>query len=100
MKLLCWNIRRLGNLRAVRRVRHLIKLKNHQVVFLMETKIHEKSMVNLRTKFGFTNGFDISMKGSKGGLSLAWKGNYLISLMNYSINHINVNIVDEENNLH
>ncbi|KAG8489752.1 hypothetical protein CXB51_017987 [Gossypium anomalum] len=46
---------------------------------------------------GFFNGFDVSADGSKGGLSLGWKGNNLVNLQSFSKNHIDVGIKEEEN---
>ncbi|KAA3465212.1 reverse transcriptase [Gossypium australe] len=39
MKILSWNVRGLWNPRIIRRLRHVLKLQNPQVVYLMETKI-------------------------------------------------------------
>ncbi|KAH1073741.1 hypothetical protein J1N35_026069 [Gossypium stocksii] len=50
----------------------------------------------VRVKCGFPNGIDVSACGSKGGLSLGWKCNKLISLRNFSNSHIDVDIQDPE----
>lgn len=71
----------MGNPWAIRRVRHLITLNNPHLIFLMETKFHEKKMESVYRRLGFNNGFDISAGGSKRGLSMAWKGNNVVSLI-------------------
>ncbi|KAH1120608.1 hypothetical protein J1N35_003768 [Gossypium stocksii] len=43
---------------------------------------------------GFENGIDIGAIGTKGGLSLGWKGNELVRLKSYSPYHIDVEIND------
>ncbi|MBA0818733.1 hypothetical protein Gohar_021793, partial [Gossypium harknessii] len=44
IKIIYWNVRGLGNPRAVRRLRFLLKQNNPQIVFLMETKVSGKRM--------------------------------------------------------
>lgn len=61
--------------------------------------MHEKNMKNVCKKLGFMNDFDVSVDSSKGGLSMAWKVNNVISLKSYSMNHINVNILEEYSNI-
>lgn len=65
----------------------------------METKLHEKRIESVRRRLGFNNGLDVSAEGSKGGLSMAWKGNYVVSLRIYSHNHFDVDVLDEGRNL-
>ncbi|KAH1080052.1 hypothetical protein J1N35_019813 [Gossypium stocksii] len=60
----------------------------------METKLDAKKMELVRVKCGFPNGIDVSTCGSKGGLSLGWKGNNLISLRSFSTSRIDVDIQD------
>lgn len=45
---------------------------------------------------GFENGIDIGAVGSRGGISLGWKGNALVSLKSFSSFHINVEIHNNE----
>ncbi|KAA3488820.1 reverse transcriptase [Gossypium australe] len=91
MKILSWNVRGLGNPRAVRRLRHSLKLHNPQVVFFMETKINKFKMEKVRQSCGYQFGIDVEYLGSRGGLSLAWR----IILQNFSHCHIDV-IVNED----
>ncbi|KAA3478112.1 reverse transcriptase [Gossypium australe] len=53
-------------------------------------------MEKVRQKCGFVNGIDIGAMGSKGGLSLGWKGNSLINLKSFSSYHIDVEVQDNE----
>ncbi|KAA3486163.1 reverse transcriptase [Gossypium australe] len=50
----------------------------------------------VRMKCGFENGIDVGAIGTKGGLSLAWKGNYLVNLKSFSSFHIDVEIQDSD----
>lgn len=64
----------------------------------METKLNVSNMAFVRRKLGFMNGLEVSTDGSKGGLCLAWNGNYVVSLRSYVRNFINVDILDEDSN--
>ena len=44
MNLLSWNCRGLGNPRIVRDLHHMVKEKKPTLVFLMETKVHDKNV--------------------------------------------------------
>ncbi|KAA3456108.1 reverse transcriptase [Gossypium australe] len=63
MKIICWNVRGLGNPRAVKRLRFLLKQNNPDMVFLMETKIDVKRMEGIRRKCGFVSRIDIGAEG-------------------------------------
>ncbi|KAA3469953.1 reverse transcriptase [Gossypium australe] len=90
MKIVCWNVRGLGNPRAVRRLRFLLKQHNPDMVFFMETKIEDKRMEGIRRRCGFVNGIDVGAEGSHGGLCPAWRGEFTVSLKIFLKNHIDV----------
>ncbi|KAA3455040.1 reverse transcriptase [Gossypium australe] len=58
------------------------------MVFLMETKLDQVRMEGVRRKYGFTNGIDVEAEGSRGGLSLVWKGDIDVTIRSYSKWHI------------
>ncbi|KAH1122209.1 hypothetical protein J1N35_005369 [Gossypium stocksii] len=66
------------------------------MVFLMETKIDGKRMKRIRRRCGFENGIDVRAEGSRCGISLAWKAGITVWLNNFSKNHIDV-LVKEDN---
>ncbi|KAA3462946.1 non-ltr retroelement reverse transcriptase [Gossypium australe] len=94
MKIVSWNVRGLGRSRTVKRLRNKLRAINPHILFLIETKLDEKSMERVRLKLGFSCGIAIGADGSKGGLSLCWKDNSLVSLRSYSSYHIDVDITD------
>ncbi|GMJ03875.1 hypothetical protein HRI_004056700 [Hibiscus trionum] len=96
MKILSWNVRGLGKLRAVRRLRNKLREINPQIVFLMETKLDSKRMENVRRKCGFVNGIDISATGSRWGLSLGWKSDIQINLRSFSDSYIDVEVINSD----
>ncbi|KAA3461081.1 BEACH domain-containing lvsC [Gossypium australe] len=72
MKILCWNVRGLGNPRVTRRLQHTLKLYKPQLAFLIETKLDHIRMEQVRKRCGFQNGMDIATSGTRGGLCLGW----------------------------
>ncbi|KAA3471358.1 reverse transcriptase [Gossypium australe] len=62
----------------------------------METKLRAKIMEMVRLKCSFENGIEVGAIGSKGGLSLGWKGNSLVSLKSFSSFHIDAEIHDND----
>lgn len=54
-------------------------------------------MEMVRLKCGYYNGLDIGAMGSKGGLSLGWNGNDLVSIRSYSSSHVDAIILDPDN---
>ncbi|KAA3475297.1 reverse transcriptase [Gossypium australe] len=96
VKILSWNVRGLGRSRTVKRLKNKLRAINPRILFFMETKLSSKWMEAVRLKCGFENVIDIGALGSKGGLSLGWKGNSLIRLKSFSSFHINVEVCDNE----
>ncbi|KAA3453717.1 reverse transcriptase [Gossypium australe] len=94
MKILSWNVRGLGNPRTVNRLKNKLRVINPRILFLIETKLSAKKMEMVRLKCGFENGIDIGSIGSRGGVSLGWKGNLLVSLLSFSSYHVDVEIND------
>ncbi|KAK5802450.1 hypothetical protein PVK06_030041 [Gossypium arboreum] len=96
MKIICWNVRGLGNLRTVRRLWFSLKQHNPKMVFFMETKIDDKHMEKIRRRCGFVNGIDVGANDSQGGICLAWRKEITVSLKAFSKNHIDV-LIEESN---
>lgn len=64
----------------------------------METKLNKQQIETIKLRCGFTNGFDVSVDGSKGGLCLAWKEGLQVDQRNFRSSFIDVEIVDTEMN--
>lgn len=62
----------------------------------MKTKISNFQMERVQRSCGFLSGIDVSAEGSRGGLSLAWKGTISISLQSYTIRHIDVEVEEKD----
>ncbi|KAA3478899.1 reverse transcriptase [Gossypium australe] len=96
MKILSWNVRGLGRPQTVGRLKNKLRAINPRILFLIETKLSAKKMEMVRRKYGYENGIDIGSMGSKGGLSLGWRGNSLIKLISFSSFHIDVEVNDTD----
>jgi exonuclease III len=99
MSILSWNCRGLGNPRVVRDLHHMVKEKKPTMVFIMETKVHDKNLDFLRINLGMHNMFVVDSVGKSKGLILLWRDNFRVEIQNYSRQHINVIICTKENSL-
>ena len=66
MKYIAWNCRGLGNPRAVRVLRELIRKENPHVVFLSETKLHVNKLDKIRTSCRMYGCLGVSVEGRSG----------------------------------
>ncbi|GMI82621.1 hypothetical protein HRI_001931400 [Hibiscus trionum] len=95
MKLFCWNVRGLGKLRAMNRLKNMLRGVNPQILFLMETKLDKRRMEMARRRCGFMFGIDIPAVGTRDGLSIGWKCDCDVTLKSYSRWHIDIEIKEE-----
>ena len=90
MSFLVWNCRGLGNPRAIRALKDLIRSNNPKLVFLIETKMSLYNMSRLKYLLGFTNCFGVDRTDLGGGLLLLWHEDWDVELQSYSTGHIDV----------
>ncbi|XP_042968981.1 uncharacterized protein LOC122301651 [Carya illinoinensis] len=95
MKLLAWNARGLGNPRGIRHLCALTKREAPDVLFLQETRLSVRAAENCKFKLGFSNCLAVCSTGRKGGLALYWGKEVALSIVNFSSNHIDAEISDE-----
>ena len=67
----------------------MVKEKRSNLVFLMETKLHNKSLDYLRIRLKFDHLFMVDSVGQSGGLILMWNDDIRLTIQNYSRRHIN-----------
>ena len=84
---LLWNCRGLGSDTVVRALHGHIRKHRPAMVFLSETKMKNHRIAALRRTMGYDNGFDVSLVGLAGGLSLWWD-NGLEVRMSFSSNFV------------
>jgi exonuclease III len=88
MKIISWNCQGLENLRSVRDLCQMVKVKQPKMVFLMETKLRQNKMEVIKLKAGFDNVFTVNCVGRSGGLALLWKNEMEVTIQNYNRRHI------------
>jgi exonuclease III len=66
MSLISWNCRGLGNPRTVRDLSQMVKEKQPNFLFLIETISSKKRMESLRVKFGYQGLFVVEPVGRSG----------------------------------
>ncbi|KAL6219472.1 hypothetical protein ACLB2K_007231 [Fragaria x ananassa] len=93
MEVLAWNCRGMNNDRSVQALQTLIWQKKPSVVFLSETKIHDRSYLSaLRLQLGLRNGEVVYSEGQSGGVALFWEDGLDIRFLSKSSNHIDVEV--------
>ncbi|TYH10968.1 hypothetical protein ES288_A07G221100v1 [Gossypium darwinii] len=83
MKILCWNYRGIGNPATV--------------IFLCETKVQSNKFPFIRSKCRMEGCLAVNACGKSGGLVMMWKAGTKVEIKNYSGNHIDSFIHDENN---
>lgn len=94
MKHLSWNCRGLGNPRAVRHLRDLVKSHNPTLLFLSETLVKKDVIAELSSKLGFADFFAVDVVGRSGGLAVLWKSVLNCRVIGSSANFVDVHILE------
>ncbi|XP_040986473.1 uncharacterized protein LOC121234570 [Juglans microcarpa x Juglans regia] len=74
----------------------MAKEKRPKIMFLIETMIVTKRVEGIRRKVGFEQCFVVDPVGNGGGLSLLWKDEVEVEIVNYSRWHVNAWVMDGE----
>lgn len=94
MKILSWNVRGLGNPRAMRSVCLAMRQHNPQILFLCETKLTVAEADKLKFRLKMDNAVCVPCQGRKGGLIILWKDEVALSLKSFSKHHINMEVME------
>lgn len=99
-RILCWNCRGLGSPAAITALRGVLSTEDPQIVFLSETKLKSWEMDKVKEKLRFSNMIAVSCEGDgrrrKGALVLLWQHPVDILVQGYTLNYIDVIIVDQQ----
>lgn len=77
----------------------LVRKKQPTIVFLIETKVNEKSLEHIKLKLGSKNGIAVNSIGAREGLTLLWDENSELEIANYSSYHIHIKVMQQGSNL-
>ncbi|XP_073066021.1 uncharacterized protein [Primulina eburnea] len=96
MIIISWNCRGLGQPRAVPVLCELIRTHKADVVFLSETLVYSSRIEEIRVKLGFAGALSVDRVGRSGGLALLWRHKDLCTIKDFSRNHINAEIKEDD----
>ncbi|KAK2655391.1 hypothetical protein Ddye_008443 [Dipteronia dyeriana] len=88
MKIVSWNVWGLGNPRTFMALRKVLKKHSPSLVFLSETKLRGRKVISLKRQLGFEGCFQVDCVGRSGGLLLLWKEEWVVSMLSFSLGHI------------
>jgi exonuclease III len=94
MSLISWNCRGLGSPNAIPDLKYLVRHFNPDLLFLTEMLVHRNKIEELRYLLGFDFCFSVDRIGRGGGLALFWRASFNCQIVNYSQNHISVDVMD------
>lgn len=96
MNFLSWNCRGLGNSRAVRVLRDVVKTRKPDFLFLSETLVRSDKIKTLCSSLGFVHSFAVDCIGRSGGLAVMWRSTVVCTIDSYSVNHIDVLVLRDQ----
>jgi hypothetical protein len=94
MNLVAWNCRGLGSPSAVSNLKYLVRHHNVAILFLSETLVCKNKIEEIHYLLGFHSSFSVDRVGRSGGLAMFWQSSIDCSILDYSQNHISVEISD------
>lgn len=93
MSCIVWNARGLGNRRAFGQLRRLVAEKDPHLLFICESKVSSSCCNYWRSILPFYGIFCVAPTGRSGGLVLCWKKEWTVSVLSYSLYHIDCTIM-------
>ncbi|KAL8474361.1 hypothetical protein ACS0TY_030994 [Phlomoides rotata] len=94
MIVLSWNCRGVGHPATIPFLCELVKARKPDVIFLSETLASASRLEDVRLSLNFPNCFTVACNGRSGGLALLWNNNVACSLLSYSMNHIDMEVME------
>ncbi|KAL5740942.1 hypothetical protein ACOSQ2_030122 [Xanthoceras sorbifolium] len=96
MKILCWNVRGLGNPRTFRALRARVREDKPEMIFLSETRLNSFGAGNIRVHLGFDGCFVVDRVGTGGGLILLWQNSVDVTVRSFNCGHIDCIVSDAD----
>ena len=94
MSLVAWNCRGVGSPSTIPELKYLVRHFNPDILFLSETLAHGNKIEELRYLLGYDSCFHVDRTGRGGGLALFWRTAFNCQLIDFSNNHITVEVTD------
>jgi len=96
MSIVEWNCRGLGSPSAILDLKYLVRHFNPDILYLSETLVHRNKIEDLRYLLGFDSCISVDGTGRGGGLALFWRHSSNCTLVDFSKNHISIEVVDSD----
>jgi hypothetical protein len=84
----------LGSPSAIPDLKYLVRHFNPNLLYLSEKLVHRNKIEELRYVLGFDSCFSVDRIGRSGGLAFFWRTSLNCQLIDYSNNHITIEIID------
>lgn len=97
MNAISWNCRGLGNARAVRALKDLVKSYKPTILFLSETLSETGRIESLCSQLGYDKCWSVSSRGRSGGLAIFWSKTVHCKVVASDNNYIDVHILKNSN---
>jgi hypothetical protein len=94
MSLVAWNCRGLGRPSVIPDLKYLVRRFNPDILFLSETLVHRNKIEAFRYVLGYDACLSVDRTGRSGGLAIFWRSTLNCNLINYSNNHITLEIIN------
>ncbi|KAL5834936.1 hypothetical protein ACOSQ3_014526 [Xanthoceras sorbifolium] len=96
MKILCWNVRGLGNQQMFRVLHSHVRESRPDLMFLMKTLTDHVVLKKIHIHFGFIGKLVVDRIGRCGSLYLLWNASSDVNLLSYSEFHIDDRVTSHE----
>ncbi|KAL4385934.1 hypothetical protein GQ457_09G015610 [Hibiscus cannabinus] len=90
MKMVCWNFRGLENSTTVQFLSDFVAHNNPALVFLCETRLKQSSSVRIKSSLNMDRCLTVDFGSGCNGLMLLWNNEIKVTLLSYSMVHIDV----------
>jgi hypothetical protein len=96
MNLVSWNCRGLGSPSAVSNFKYLVRHHKIAILFLSETLVYRNKIEKICYVLGFNSSFSVDRVRRSGGLAMFWHSSFNCQVLDYSQNHISIEIIDTD----
>lgn len=94
---LSWNCQGLGHPQAIPTIKELVQAHRPLVIFLFKTLAHENKVEEVKRVVAFEGMFVVDQIGRNGGVCALWCEANLCSVIGFSCNHIDLEVVESDN---
>ena len=96
MKILSWNCQGLGDPWTVQSLHDIMWVQAPTVCLLWETRLDKEGFDRQLGDLLFPNKIVVKQPNSGGGLALIWREGVQLELINFTMNHILVKVMEED----